>query len=162
MIRHSIVAVGILLGVLGVPSSPVHARVSVSIGIDLPGPPPLEPIPGTVIMYAPATPANYFFYAGQYWVFVNGGWYVSAGYNGPWAIVAPAYVPRPLLVVPVRYFRVPPRAWRHWRPDAPPRWRPGWGRRWVEHREPPRPERRERLHREHEEHHREREREERR
>jgi len=149
MIRHSIVTVGICLGVLVASLSPVYAGVSVSIGIDLPGPPPLEPVPGTAIMYAPATPANYFFYAGQYWVFVNGGWYASAGYNGPWVIVAPAYVPRPLLGVPVRFFRVPPRAWRRWQADAPPRWRPVWGRSWVEHREPPRPERRERVRREH-------------
>ena len=46
-------------------------------------------------------PANYFFYGAQYYAFVGGTWYVSAGYNGPWVIVAPELVPRPILAVPV-------------------------------------------------------------
>ena len=134
-----------ILGLLAAPASELHATVGVSIGINLPGPPPLVPIPGTVIMYAPATPANYFYFVDQYWVFTHGRWHTSSGFNGPWVIVAPAYVPRPLLRVPVRYFRLPPREWRRWRPEAPPHWQPTWGRRWAEHRDPPRQEHRERL-----------------
>jgi hypothetical protein len=117
-------------------ADPAPARVSVSIGINLGAAPELVPVPGTPVMYGPAVPANYFSYAGQYYVFVNGVWYVSAGYNGPWVVVAPAYVPRPILAVPLRYYRVRPRAWRHWRADAPPRWQARWGRRWRAHQEP--------------------------
>ena len=93
-----------------------------SIGIDLPAPPPLVPIPASPVLYAPATPANYFFYTGQYWVFASGAWYVSAGYNGPWVIVAPTAVPPPILAIPVGFYRLPPRAWRGWRREAPPHW----------------------------------------
>jgi len=125
----------LLLGLL----SPTfaHARVSVSIGIDLPGPPALVPVPGTVVTYAPGVPANYFFYGGQYYVFANGGWYVSGGYNGPWLVVAPELVPRPILAIPVRYYRARPPAWRGWRVSAPPHWDARWGRGWNEHGRPP-------------------------
>ena len=113
-----------------------HAGVSVHIGIDLPGPPELVPVPGTAVLYAPAVPANYFFYAGQYYAFEAGVWYVGPGYNGPWGVVAPELVPRPILAVPVRYYRVPPPAWHAWRRETPPHWEPQWGRRWVEHGRP--------------------------
>lgn len=110
------------------------AQVSVSIGINLPAPPPLVVIPASPIQYAPSVDANYFFYGGEYFVFVNGGWYGSAGYNGPWVVLAPEFVPHALLLVPVRYYRRPPEAWRAWRHDAPPQWAPAWGRRWEERR----------------------------
>jgi hypothetical protein len=115
-------------------AAPSGAAVNVSIGINLPGPPQLAPIPETPIQYAPSVDANYFFYGGQYYVFTNGAWYVSRGYNGPWAVVAPEFVPRPLLGVPVRYYHRRPSAWSHSRAAAPPRWEPKWGRRWEERR----------------------------
>lgn len=87
-------------------------------------------------------PANYFFYGAQYYAFVGGTWYVSAGYNGPWVIVAPELVPRPILAVPVGYYRVLPLAWRAWGRDAPPRWE----RNWADHGEPPRASRHARRH----------------
>jgi hypothetical protein len=108
-----------------------------NIGIDLPGPPELVSVPGTPVLYAPAVSANYFFYGGQYYAFTGDAWYVSPGYNGPWVIVAPELVPRPILAVPVQYYRARPSAWRPWRPEAPPRWDGRWGRRWVEHAAPP-------------------------
>ena len=61
------------------------------------------------------------------------GWFISPGYNGPWTIVAPEFVPRPILRVPVQYYRVPPPAWRGWQRAAAPRWEPRWGQRWAEH-----------------------------
>jgi len=91
-------------------------------------------------------PANYFFYGAQYYAFVGGTWYVSAGYNGPWVIVAPELVPRPILAVPVGYYRVLPLAWRAWGRDAPPHWGPRWGRHWADHGEPPRASRHARRH----------------
>ena len=129
-------------------ASPGHAGVSVNIGIDLPGPPALAPVPGTPVMYAPAVAGNYFFYGGRYFAFVGGAWYAGPGYDGPWAIVAPELVPRPILAVPVQYYRVLPRGWHAWRREAPPHWDPRWGRHWGEPRPP-----RERPHaRRHEEH----------
>ena len=101
-------------------------------------------------MYAPGAPANYFFYGGQYYVYARGLWYLSPGYNGPWVVVAPGAVPPPILAVPVRYYRVRPRAWRGWHRDAPPHWvvhrlRPRVRAR-VEHRHEHREERREERH----------------
>jgi hypothetical protein len=115
-------------------AGPSQARVNVNIGIDLPGPPQLALIPQTPIRYAPSVDANYFFYGGRYYVFSSGAWYASRGYNGPWVALAPEYVPRPLLGVPVRYYHRPPSAWRHSRATAPPRWESRWGRRWDERR----------------------------
>jgi len=110
------------------------AQVSVNIGINLPGPPRLVAVPATpVVMYAPSVGANYFFYGSRYYVFANDGWFVSPGYNGPWTIVAPEFVPRPILRVPVQYYRVPPPGWKGWQRASAPRWEPRWGQRWAEH-----------------------------
>lgn len=99
----------------------------VDIGIHLPGPPSLVVIPQTPVAYAPAVPANFFFYGARYYVFTHHVWYVGPTYEGPWAIVAPAYVPPPILAVPVRYYRAAPPAWQHWRREAPPRWAAAYG-----------------------------------
>jgi len=108
------------------------AQVSVNIGINLPAPPALVAIPSSPVTYAPSVGANFFFYGGQYFVFQNGGWFMSARYNGPWAAVAPEYVPRPILGVPVRYYRHAPAEWRHARREGPPPWAAHYGRRWEE------------------------------
>src|SRR5207247_8568101 len=56
-------------------SGPANAQVHVDIGISLPAPPQLVVVPGApAVRYAPAAPANFFFYGGQYWVFHDGGW----------------------------------------------------------------------------------------
>lgn len=110
---------------------PAHAQISVDIGIRLPGPPALVVVPGSPVYYAPRAPANVFFYGYQYWVFTN-GWYVGPTWNGPWTAVAPAYVPVPILRIPIAYYRVPPREWRAWRRDRPPRWDAHYGREWRE------------------------------
>ncbi len=111
------------------------AEVSVNIGINLPAPPRLVVIPSSPVVYAPSVEANYFSFGGQFYVFTNGYWYAGPRYNGPWTVVAPEFVPRPILSVPVRYYRVPPPAWGHSRREAPPQWEPHWGRRWDERRE---------------------------
>ena len=98
------------------------AQVGVSIGINLPAPPSLVIIPQTPVAYAPAVPANLFFYGGEYYVFTNNVWYAGPTYDGPWGVIAPSYVPRPILAVPVRYYRAAPPGWKHWKREAPPRW----------------------------------------
>jgi len=125
--------IALLAFVLG---TPAHAQVHVDIGIHLPGPPQLVVVPEVrAVQYAPAAPANVFFYGGQYWAFANGGWHVSAGYNGPWIVVTPQVVPRPILFVPVSYYRVPPGHWKQWAKHQPPRWGDEWGREWSEKRD---------------------------
>jgi hypothetical protein len=123
-----LVAFGLLLTALAVP---VHAQIGIDIGIHLPGPPALFVVQGSPVYYAPRAPENVFFYAHQYWVFTN-GWYVGPTWNGPWAVVQPAYVPRPILQVPVAYYPVPPKQWRGWRRETPPRWEAHAGREWHE------------------------------
>ncbi len=106
---------------------------NVSIGINLPLFPELVPVPGYPVYYAPQVDSNYFFYDGMYWVFMDGNWYGSDWYNGPWVLVEPDAVPLFILRVPVRYYRVPPPFFRGWRADAPPMWGRHWGRGWEEH-----------------------------
>jgi hypothetical protein len=116
--------------------APAQAQVHVDIGIHLPAPPRLVLVPEVrAVQYVPAVSANLFFYSGQYWAFVNDGWHVSAGYNGPWTLVAPHFVPRPVLLVPVHYYRVPPGHWKQWQRQHPPRWGNEWGREWAAKRE---------------------------
>ena len=131
--------VGTLLAV--VMATPVYAQVHVDIGIHFPAPPPLVVVSETPqVQYVPtapampADPANLFFYNGQYWAFVNGGWYVGPGYNGPWIVVAPQFVPRPILLVPTRYYHAPPGHWQQWEARQPPRWREEYGREWADKR----------------------------
>jgi len=117
--------------------APAHAQVHVDIGIRLPAPPSLiivPQVPAVQYVPTPAAPANLFFYNGQYWAFANGGWHVSAGYNGPWVVVGPQFVPRPVLLVPVQYYHVPPGHWKKWERKHPPQWREDWGPEWADKR----------------------------
>jgi hypothetical protein len=110
--------------------TPALAQVHVDIGIHLPVPPQLVVVPEVrAVQYAPTAPANIFFYSGQYWAFANGGWHVSAGYNGPGIVVTPQVVPRTILLVPVNYYRIPPGHWKQWAKHQPPRWGDESGRR---------------------------------
>jgi hypothetical protein len=126
----------VLSSMVLVAPAPAWAQVRIDIGIHLPGPPPLVIVPEVrAVQYVPAAPANLFFYGNQYWAFVNGGWHVSAGYNGPWIVVAPQIVPRPVLLVPVQYYRVPPGHWEKWNKHHPPAWGHEWGREWAAKRQ---------------------------
>lgn len=128
-----------------------QAQVSVDIGIHLGSPPALVPVPETPVMYAPSVNDNFFFYDGGYYVFRKGAWYMAPRHNGPWAVVAPAYVPRPLLAVPVRYYRVPPAEWKRGHAEAAPHWQPTYGRRWEDRHEAVREEHRVEHHEPHHE-----------
>jgi hypothetical protein len=131
--RYLLVASLLVLGSV----TPAHAQFSislalpgVSVGINQPVYPELEPIPGYPVYYAPNASANYFFYDGAYWVLAGDTWYTSGWYNGPWHPVRPEYVPYYVLRVPVRYYRRPPPYFRGWHGDAPPRWGQHWGPGW--------------------------------
>jgi hypothetical protein len=115
---------------------PASAQVQVNLGINFSAPPPLVAVPEVqAVQYVPTASANLFFYGGQYWAYANGTWYYSSGYNGPWVLAAPAYVPQPLLIVPVTYYRRPPPEWRGYHPGVPPRWDSNYGRSWSGKRE---------------------------
>lgn len=131
----------LLLLLLFCSATPARADLSigiglphVSIGINLPLFPELVPVPGYPVYYAPRVEANYFFYDGMYWVFLDDYWYASYWYDGPWWLVEPDVVPVFILRIPVRYYRHPPVYFRGWRADAPPRWGHRWGRDWEHKR----------------------------
>ena len=116
-------------------AAPAVAQVHIDIGIHLPAPPHLVVVPEVrAVRYVPTASANLFFYDNQYWAYANSGWYVSRGYNGPWVVVAPQVVPRPVLLVPVNYYRVPPGHWKQWQKKYPPQWGHEWGPDWARKR----------------------------
>jgi len=97
-------------------SEPAVAHVQVGIQIGLPPPPAvlIEPpqfvvVPSTpAVRYAPAASLDVFFYGGRYYAWQD-GWFVAAHLGEPWAYIEPAQVPRPVLVVPARYYhKIPP------------------------------------------------------
>jgi hypothetical protein len=107
---------------------------NVSIGVNLPQYPELVRVPGYPVYYAPRLSTNYFFYDGEYWVYLDDSWYSSPWYNGPWNQVDPEYVPVYILRIPVRYYRQPPAYFRGWSRNAAPRWGDHWGHDWAQRR----------------------------
>jgi hypothetical protein len=137
--RHLLIAFLLLLG----STTSAMAQLSIGIGIGMPGVsiginlpmyPELVRVAGYPVYYAPSLNSNFFFYDGMYWVYQGDNWYASSWYNGPWGLVAPAYVPLFILRIPVRYYRAPPAYFRGWQPDAPPRWSEHWGQEWQQQR----------------------------
>ena len=129
------VGIGLCVAVVCLIVGPTQAQVHVNIGINFPAPPQWVIIPGLPVYYTPTAPANIFHYNGQCYAFAEGGWYVGPTYNGPWIAVAPAYVPAPLLHVPVRYYHEPPGHWRDWHSEGRPHWEREYGREWDQHRQ---------------------------
>lgn len=135
--RNRLVVLCLMLGTVVPASAQVSISIgfpNMSIGINLPLYPELEPIPGYPVYYAPRLDSNYFFYDGMYWVYQRDSWYASSWYNGPWARVDPEAVPLFVLRIPVRYYRQPPVYFRDWQLDAPPRWGNFWGYGWAQRR----------------------------
>jgi len=92
---------------------------TVNLDIIIGNPPALVGVPGTPVLYAPSMPYNYFVYGGRYYVFRNEVWLLAKSYNGPWATIPLKKVPRPILAVPVKYYKAPP---GHWKKQGPPPW----------------------------------------
>lgn len=132
--RYALMAVWLLLSPAALAEVSVGVRISVpgvSIGINVPAYPDLVLVPGYPVYYAPDLDANYFFYDGLYWIFVDDHWYVSDWYNGPWGLVEPDYVPVFLLRIPVFYYMRPPVFFHAWVPAEPPHWGEHWGHDWA-------------------------------
>jgi hypothetical protein len=51
---------------------------------------------------------NLFVYSGRYYTFHDGSWFQAKSHSGPWAFIATEHVPRPVVGVPVTYYKVPP------------------------------------------------------
>jgi hypothetical protein len=140
--------VSALFLVLTVLSLQSDAGVSVGIGINIPAytfaaPPPLVVIPGTYAYFAPEAAVDIVFYHGFWYRPYEGRWFRAKAYNGPWASIALARVPRVLIELPPDYrhaYREHPRIayrdlnrnWRAWERnkywERDERWRAGRGR----------------------------------
>jgi hypothetical protein len=139
LIRHTALALVVGLGAVGAASAQLNVGIGigmpgVNIGIQLHDYPQLVRVPDYPVYYAPQLGSNFFFYDGLFWVYEQDDWYASDWYDGPWGRVDPQAVPYFVLRIPVRYYRNPPRFFRGWRPEAPPRWDAHWGPGWAQQR----------------------------
>ena len=113
------IGLGVLLATLVATPLAAGAQVSVNINVPPPpvifhAPPRVVAVPQTPVFYVPDTSYNVFFYDGRYYSFHDGAWFLAGSHGGPWAFVPVERVPRPVLAVPARYYKVPPRhAGRH-------------------------------------------------
>ena len=103
---------------------------SLRLGINIGATPRVVAIPGTPVYHVPSMPYNYFIYGGHYYLFHEGMWLSAASYNGPWTAIAIERVPRPILGVPVEYYKRPP---GHWKKHGPPPWAQATGHEKKEH-----------------------------
>ena len=114
-----IVGIVALVGALvGIARAGVDVNINIGVppppAVVLPAPPRLVVVPTTpAVMYAPDVDFNVFFYSGRYWTFSNGNWFWAVGHGGPWTYCERVHVPRQVLVVPYRYYRMPPGHVRH-------------------------------------------------
>jgi hypothetical protein len=118
MLQKTILAmlVALATGMVGVPQA--HAGdVSLGITIGTPPPPPafvvatppaLVVVPGTSVYQVPSASFNLFVFGDRYYSFHNGVWFQGRTHNGPWVVIAESAVPRPVLGVPVTYYKIPP------------------------------------------------------
>ena len=91
-----------------------RAEVNVSVGINVPVPPPLfipaPPelviIPGTYAYYPPGVDVDIVFYHGYWYRPYDNYWYRATSYNGPWHYVVRERVPQYIFNLPPDYRRV--------------------------------------------------------
>ena len=103
----------LLTGALVLIPGASQADVSVNVNIGPPppivlvAPPPLVVVPGVpVVRYAPSIQVDLFFFDTRWYYPYGGHWYVGPTYKGPWTVVGK--LPRSIVAVPVRYYKVPP------------------------------------------------------
>lgn len=114
--KRTFAAFGCALSIITVASSmPARGEVQVGINVGIPAPPAVivSPpafvvVPSTpAVRYAPDFSVDVFLYGGRYYAW-NGGWFVAPGPGAAWTYIEPSHVPRPVLIVPGRYYKVPP------------------------------------------------------
>jgi hypothetical protein len=128
--RGGFVRGGVMLWAVVVLAPTAGRAGDVNVDVNIGSPPPvvvaqppwLQPVPQTPVYYAPSVPYNIFYYDGRYYSYHDDDWYWTASVRGPWMAVAVGRVPRPVLAVPVAYYRVPPGHLKkyHRRPGPPP------------------------------------------
>lgn len=106
--------VALVIAAVVLSALPAQAQVNVNLNIGQPppvifaAPPRVVVVPKTPVYYAPDTSYNVFFYDGRYYSLHNGGWFLATSHRGPWAFVPVEQVPRPVVLVPARYYKIPP------------------------------------------------------
>lgn len=98
---------------MGLLASPASADLTINIGAPPPpiivaSPPKVVVVPGTPVYYAPAASHNLFVYGGSYYALHNGHWFYAKKPGAAWVVVPTEKVPRPVIGVPVSYYKVPP------------------------------------------------------
>jgi len=114
--RLLVIALAVATGLSITEAGAGDVNVGVNIGVPLPAPPrialPAPPrvvvVPNSPVSYAPSVDFNLFVYGGQYYTFHDGSWFIAKTHSGPWAFIKPERVPRPVVAVPVTYYKVPP------------------------------------------------------
>jgi len=92
---------------------------SANLGVHIEGQPPVAAVRGTRVYHAPSLPYNYFVYRHTHYLFHRGIWFSAEDHDGPWTAIAIERVPRPILGVPVTYYKNPP---GYWKKSGPPPW----------------------------------------
>jgi hypothetical protein len=109
MITGQAAADGVRIGIsVPVPAPPTVVITPPRPPVVVAAPPQLVVVPGSPVFYAPGASMNFFAYGGRYYTFHEGAWFVATTYGSPWVSIAPAKVPRPVLAIPVTYYKVPP------------------------------------------------------
>ena len=106
-----------MLAVIGAGLAPVAVAADVTVNINVPAPPPivlpappaLVVVPGhTAVRYAPSLQVDLFFH-GNVWYYSHGGfWYSGPSWKGPWKHVVIEKLPRAIVGIPVKFYKVPP------------------------------------------------------
>jgi hypothetical protein len=116
MSKRSLLAI-MLAGVsVGLAVTPALGQVSVGIHVSvppppkivLPAPPPVVVVPHSPVSYVPSVDFNLFVYGGRYYTFHDGAWFHAQSHRGPWVFLATERVPKPVVGVPVSYYKIPP------------------------------------------------------
>jgi hypothetical protein len=123
--EKTLTALTLALGLLG--AHPAHAEVNIGINVGTPAPPPVivapPPqvviVPGTTAYHAPSLGYNLFVHNGRYYSFHHGAWFYTPKWGAAWTPIAVERVPRPVLAIPVTYYRIPPGHAKKLGPPAP-------------------------------------------
>jgi hypothetical protein len=114
--RRLLIVMAVLLATGFVVTASHGGQVNVGVTITgpppppiiLPAPPQVVVVPNSPVYYAPSVSFNLFRYDGRYYTLHDGSWFYAKGHGGPWVFIAPDRVPRPVVAVPARYYKVPP------------------------------------------------------
>jgi hypothetical protein len=106
----TVVATG--LPITGAVAGDVNVGINIGVPappkIVLPAPPAVVVVPRTPVSYVPSVNFNLFVYSGRYYTFHDGSWFYAQSHSGPWIFIATERVPRPVVAVPVTYYKIPP------------------------------------------------------